>query len=147
MLTWIVVAAALAKAPAEVAVLAPWVGKYQCEVTVPAKSRATLEVSWAAGNLWLSVVLRTARPPFEGRALAGYDRTKKQYVLWGVDSHGGWIDLSAPAAAPDRLSWSGSADVGGQPVAAQFNWTVEKRRAELKLVAGGQLVQALVCRK
>ena len=147
----VLIALALApapKPPPEVAVLAPWVGKFRCEVTVPARSRgATLEVTWAAGNLWLSVVFRSVKPPFEGRALAGYDRTKKQYVLWGVDSLGGWFDLSAPSASQTRVSWSGSADVGGQPVAAQFDWTVDKRRAEMKLVAGGQLIQAIVCRR
>ncbi len=146
------------KPPAELDALKPYTGNWKCEVEVsmpgmpaPVKTKGTISTKWQMGNMWVTYVNKVAKskemPAVEGQGVVGYDTAKKEYMFFGEDSTGDYIDFTAPTVSATDVKWTGNGNMMGQVVPLEFAWSLQNKVYDLKITGGGQQLQHWVCKK
>jgi hypothetical protein len=108
------------------------VGTWTCEGSAkgPDGQEMKYKSSWTVksilGGHWYSIVYKRSKmgpmAPFEGNASVGYSLADQKYWLVGVDSTGGWINLTSS----DGATYIGESSPGGKRTATKFTFTPGK---------------------
>jgi hypothetical protein len=108
------------------------VGTWKCEGTAKGPDGADMKYksSWTVksilGGHWYGIVYKRSKmgpmSAFEGNATVGYDAADKRYWLVGVDSSGGWINLTSA----DGAAYSGDSAPGGRKSPTKFTFAAGK---------------------
>src|SRR5688500_1284280 len=119
-------------APAsEMAALAFFDGKWQCTgegAMEPGgamqKMTGTVKVESDLGGFWQSGKVSAQMtgmpgPGFEGKLHTTWDPGAKEYVMFWVDSMGGWAQTRATGWDADKITYTGTSYMGGQKIASR----------------------------
>jgi hypothetical protein len=120
------------KPPAENDMFKKSSGTWSCEGTAkgPEGTEMKYKSSWAIkpifGGQWYSIVYKRGKmgplPAFEGNANIGYNVAEKKYWMVGVDSMGGWINLTST----DNSVYTGESSPMGKKTPAKFTFVPGK---------------------
>lgn len=128
-------APAMPRPAAEMAALAYFDGKWQCagegamEPGGPmTKMTAAVKVESDLGGFWQSGKVNAQMPGmpgpgFEGKFHTTWDPGAKQYVMFWVDSMGGWAESRATGWDGDKIVYTGTTYMGGQKIPSRDIFT------------------------
>jgi uncharacterized protein DUF1579 len=132
-----VTASAQAPAPPkpapEMAQLKFFEGRWTCAGEVQAtpmgpagKMTATVKIEDDLGGFWQSGNVKgmaPGMPPMEGKFHTTWDPGAKSYVMFWVDSMGGWSRSTAPGWTGEKLVYTGEGAIAGQKFAGRDTFT------------------------
>jgi hypothetical protein len=120
------------KPPAENDMFKKSSGTWTCEGTAKGpegpemKYKSTWTIKSILGGQWYSIVYKRAKsgpmPAFEGDANIGYNVAEKKYWMVGVDSLGGWINLTST----DNSVYTGDSGAMGKKTPTKFTFVPGK---------------------